>query len=137
MKAIERLFQYFEFKGIKPTRFEKDNGISNGYFSVQHKRNADIGSGVLETIINNCRDLNIEWLILGKGEMLIDITEGKNKNKHEITPQLNNNELLDRIERLSAEKALLQLRISELEKNKDKPSSYSIAAEPTVKLKHK
>lgn len=73
MKAIGRLFQYFDFKHIKPTRFEKDFGLSNGYFGVQLKREADIGSGILEIIINNCRDLNIEWLISGKGQMIKEI----------------------------------------------------------------
>lgn len=70
MKPIERLYQYFENKDIKPTRFEKDYDISNGYFSTQLKRNADLGGGILEKIINNCRDLNIEWLLTGNGEML-------------------------------------------------------------------
>lgn len=70
MKAIERLHQYFDYKHIKPTRFEKDSGLSNGYFGIQLKRKADIGSSILEIIINNCRDLNIEWLISGNGSML-------------------------------------------------------------------
>jgi len=70
MKAIERLYQYFEYKRIKPTRFEKDFGLSNGYFSIQLKRGADIGSAILEIIINNCRDLNVVWLITGKEDMI-------------------------------------------------------------------
>lgn len=77
MKAISRLYQYFDFKHIKPTRFEKDFGLSNGYFGVQLKREADIGSGILEIIINNCRDLNIEWLISGKGQMIKEIEINK------------------------------------------------------------
>lgn len=71
MKAIGRLYQYFDFKGIKPTRFEKDFGLSNGYFSIQLRRDADIGSSILEKIIYNCRDLNIDWLITGNGNMII------------------------------------------------------------------
>jgi Predicted transcriptional regulator len=70
MKPIERLMQYFDFKSIKPTRFEKDTGLSNGYFGTQLKRNADIGTGILEIIIDNCLDLDIIWLLTGKGEML-------------------------------------------------------------------
>src|ERR1035437_3964531 len=71
MKAIERLYQYFDYKNIKPTRFEKDFGLSNGYFGGQLKREADIGSSILEKIVDNCRDLSIDWLITGKGNMLI------------------------------------------------------------------
>jgi hypothetical protein len=72
MTTIERLFQYFDYKHIKPTRFEKDFGFSNGYFGGQLKRKADIGSSILEKIIDNCRDLNINWLISGEGQMITD-----------------------------------------------------------------
>lgn len=72
MKAIDRLYDYFDFKGIRPTRFEKENGLSNGYFSITLRRKADIGSSIIETIINNCRDLNLDWLVTGKGSMLND-----------------------------------------------------------------
>ncbi|MEI6143115.1 MAG: hypothetical protein WCP85_27810 [Mariniphaga sp.] len=83
MKAINRLFEYFEFKHIKPTRFEKDYGLSNGYLGVQLKREADIGSSILETIIKNCSDLDIIWLITGSGNMLMDGYEVDSTNNHE------------------------------------------------------
>jgi hypothetical protein len=70
MKAIDRLYQYFDSKGIKPTRFEKDFGLSNGYFGKQLGRKADIGSSILEIIIDNCPDIDIEWLITGRGHMI-------------------------------------------------------------------
>ena len=79
MKAIERLYQYFEYKGVKPTRFEKNHGLSNGYFSVQLKRSADIGTSILEVVVNNCRDLNVVWLITGKGEMILDPDDNENR----------------------------------------------------------
>lgn len=75
MKAIGRLYQYFEFKDIKPTRFERDLGFSNGYFSIQMRREADIGSSILEKITENCRDLNLDWLISGKGNMIKEILQ--------------------------------------------------------------
>jgi len=69
MKAIERLYQYFDFKKIKPTRLEKDLGLGNGYFGIQLRREADIGSSILEKIFDNCRDLDPDWLIAGNGTM--------------------------------------------------------------------
>ena len=75
MKAIERLYQYFDNKNIKSTRFEKDLGMSNGYLGIMRKRDADLGSSVLELIKNNCRDLNPEWLLTGKGNMLTENKE--------------------------------------------------------------
>lgn len=81
MKTIERLFQYFDYKNIKPTRFEKDFGLSNGYLAIQLKRKADVGSSILELVVNNCRDLNVEWLLTGKGMM---ISENKTGSHVEI-----------------------------------------------------
>ena len=75
------MYQYFEYKKIKPSRFEKDFGLSNGYWSVQKSREADIGSSVLEIVADNCRDLNIDWLITGRGNML-------NLDQEDISPGL-------------------------------------------------
>lgn len=78
MKAIERLYQYMEYKGLKPTALEKEIGLSNGYLGVQRKRNADMGEGAFLKIIDNCRDINPSWLLTGEGNMLRVESEEKN-----------------------------------------------------------
>lgn len=70
MKAINRLYEYLDYKDIKPTRFEKEAGLSNGYLGTQFKREADLGESILNKIIDYCLDLNTEWLLTGKGSML-------------------------------------------------------------------
>ncbi|MEZ0130528.1 helix-turn-helix transcriptional regulator [Flavobacterium sp. LBUM151] len=70
MKAIERFYQYLEYKGVRPTRFEKENGLSNGYLGTQLKRNGNLGEDVLNKILDNCLDINPVWLLLGKESML-------------------------------------------------------------------
>ena len=77
MKAIERLYKYIDFKGYRPTSFEKEIGLSSGYLSVQKKRNADIGETVINKINDYCHDINIEWLLTGNGEMLRNQKEQK------------------------------------------------------------
>jgi hypothetical protein len=72
MKAIERFFEYLDYKGLAPTRLEKEIGLSNGYLSQQLKRKADIGEGMLKKILFYCSDLSMEWLIWGRGSMIID-----------------------------------------------------------------
>lgn len=86
MKAIERLYLYFEKKGLKPTVVEKEINLSNGYFSAQKKRNADMGERIMMKIIDNCRDLNPEWLLTGCGSMFrnIDCINGVQKNGSDI-----------------------------------------------------
>lgn len=70
MKAIERLYKYLSEKGISPNKFEKENGLSQGYLSKMYNRKADMGESILTSVLENCPDLRAEWLIVGKGEML-------------------------------------------------------------------
>ena len=70
MKAIERLFEFLDYKGIAPTRLEKETGISNGYFRLQLKNGGDLGEEKLKIIVEYFRDLNPIWLLIGTGEML-------------------------------------------------------------------
>ncbi|MDQ8012007.1 MAG: S24 family peptidase [Flavobacterium nitrogenifigens] len=84
MKAIERFYQYLDYKAIKPTKFEKENGLSNGYLGTQLRRNGSLGEDVLTTIINNCLDLNPIWLLSGKGLMTQNFSsEGEEESKKE------------------------------------------------------
>jgi hypothetical protein len=76
MKAIERLYKYIDYKGYKPTNFEKEIGLSSGYLSIQKKRNADLGESVIVKINDYCQELSIEWLLTGEGSMLKDGENG-------------------------------------------------------------
>jgi len=122
MKTIDRIHQYFEYKKIKPTRFEKENNISNGYFGVQKKRNADVGSTILETIIDKCRDLNPIWLLTGKGIMI------NNSNHFDAVTQIDNSTTFeylektiqskdDEIKQLNREIGKLEVIIEQLKNN--------------------
>ncbi len=75
MKSIDRLMQYIDYKGISKRAFEVDNDLSNGYLWKQLYRNADLGEGVLIKILENCPDLSPEWLLTGKGQMIISALE--------------------------------------------------------------
>lgn len=81
MKPIERLYEYFDYKGIKPTAFEKEIGISNGYLGKAYRKQSNIGSDIIKTIVENCPDLNIEWFILGSGNMI------KTKSENNLTKE--------------------------------------------------
>ncbi|MFV0313462.1 MAG: helix-turn-helix transcriptional regulator [Dysgonomonas sp.] len=67
MKSIqERIIEYIGIKGITPYKFSKDLGLSMGYLD---KRGA-IGTDKYLKIIEYYKDINPEWLLTGKGNML-------------------------------------------------------------------
>lgn len=70
MKAIQRLIEYLDFKGVNKSTYEKLISVSNGYLGTQLKRNADLGEGILNKILDNSLDLNPNWLLTGEGNML-------------------------------------------------------------------
>jgi len=128
----DRLTEYIANKGISKYQFYKETGLSNGFLD----KKGTIGADKCEIICYVYEDINIEWLITGKGNMLKE----KNKEQKEAAEptHIQNSELLDRIERLSAEKARLEDRIAQMEQHKRKykeSTHYDIAAEPEPKLK--
>ena len=80
MKLIDRLYEYFELKGVKPTALEKKIGLGNGYLGKQHKRGGDFGSEIIEKIVYEFPDLNIDWLLTGRGTMVHNPTHNPSHN---------------------------------------------------------
>lgn len=70
--TLQRLKEYIDLKGITIRAFELSLGMSNGSFSSQLKNNRTIGVDKLENILNQYNDINIEWLLTGRGNMIKD-----------------------------------------------------------------
>ncbi len=67
-KITERILLYLDSKGISKYKFSKDLGVSNGF--LDKKR--EIGTDKYANILEYFPDINPEWLLTGKGEMLRD-----------------------------------------------------------------
>lgn len=65
----ERLMQYVDFKRINKVDFFKKIGLVKSNFSGSGA-DSDVTSSKLFNILNNYPDINSEWLLTGKGEML-------------------------------------------------------------------
>lgn len=72
MNSKNRLLQYIEYKGIKKVDFYKATGLSNGFLD----KNANISSDKIEIISSTFEDLSIDWLVSGRGEMIITNERG-------------------------------------------------------------
>lgn len=82
--TLHRIKKYIDFKGINISSFEKSVDFSNGSFASQLKKNKTIGVDKLENIIKKYPDLDVYWLLTGKGEMIFI----KNRSSN---PDLNSN----------------------------------------------
>lgn len=66
MDFIDRLKLFIKSKGLGQTKFEERVGFSRGYIS---KVKTSIGADKLSNIVEAFPDLNLDWLITGKGKM--------------------------------------------------------------------
>ena len=66
MTTKEKVIKYLDFKNISKRDFYRQTGLSNGFLdSGKH-----IGSDNIKIIVDNYRDLNLEWLVMDEGEMI-------------------------------------------------------------------
>lgn len=107
MNIKERIKEYLDLKEISKYQFYKDMGFSNGFLDKE----GSIGSDKCEKIIYQYSDLNIEWLLTGKGPML----KSKSEKKHEdiepiVESQADNDSILYKMykEEREENKALLK-----------------------------
>lgn len=74
MRVIDRLHIYLQHRSITTYAFSESCGVSKSYMTQQRKGKGNIGSDTLEKIKQTYPELNLLWLITGKGPMLIDFT---------------------------------------------------------------
>ena len=108
----ERFFQYLDYKGISKYKCYKETGIANSVLSQKNGFSEDSYIKIAKTY----RDLNLIWLILGVGEMIIEIYNIPEKtNSHLIVKEVTPDFMLKRFEELVIENSNKQKKIEELE----------------------
>lgn len=70
----ERIIKLIEFKGIPKEEFYVRIGMTSASFRGDAK-NRPLNSNAIENIFSEIPDVNLEWLITGKGEMIKSILE--------------------------------------------------------------
>lgn len=81
----ERILQFIEYKGITRSIFFNDTGIKRGFLDADKLEGA-VSDIQIAMIVAAYPDLNVEWLILGKGEMCVrrDDTFLANKTSEDL-----------------------------------------------------
>lgn len=81
--TLVRIKEFIDFIDVSVAFFEKSVGMSNGSFASQLKNNKTIGVDKIENILRVYPQINPEWLLTGKGEMI--------KNKKTIEKDIRRN----------------------------------------------
>ena len=116
-KTINRIMQLVSALNMSARQFDISIGTANGYILRMQKNNASVGSDVIERIVKEYPQVNLVWLITGKGDMFIqDTPKPKIRSKHEIEAYID-----DRLKAQWSEekKALLDEILQEIEDTKN------------------
>lgn len=70
--TLKRIKQFIDHKGLNIRSFEIAVGFSNGAFASQLKNQKTIGVDKLENILNTFPEIDANWLLTGKGSMLLE-----------------------------------------------------------------
>lgn len=92
----ERIIQFVDLKGITKESFYSKIGMTSANFRGKAKE-TPINSTAIENILSEFPDLNLEWLITGKGEMTkssntqIIKNDGNTNNQNNINGSVGGN----------------------------------------------
>lgn len=106
----KRLKQIIEYYGITPHKFSQKIGLSEGTIRKILSANTSIKSENLEKLAQTFTEINLDWLITGRGEMLL--SEHTIKDDHANA----NPDALQMIADLARENGQLQAENAELKK---------------------
>lgn len=155
MGSTERVVQFIEYKGISKYKFCKDLGFSNKFLD----NSSNMGTDKACIILHHYPEINADWLITGRGEMLNEsnykiqywsdekgnnIADEINKNEELFKPKTFNidyKELaearLEVIDGLKFKISTLENQINELRYSQKNPILYSSVAESARELMKK
>lgn len=69
-KIIFRIKQFADSQGISNRALERTMGVSEGTMSKAFRKNTEIRTDNIESIVESYPQLSAEWLLRGEGEML-------------------------------------------------------------------
>ena len=102
IKIKDRVKEYIDLKGISHNKFYEETRISNGILSQKN----GLSEENLLKIITTYREISLNWLLLGIGEMI-----SNNVNLEEMELLRENRELRKQID-------FLRMKIENMEKSK-------------------
>lgn len=107
----QRLNEFIDYKGYSIREFERKISTSNGTISRYLSKDTDIQAGILMKIHDIFPEINLDWLITGRGSMLIS-QKTEPEKPQPAAPDLHLNAEIDKLKAILSEK---DARISDLQ----------------------
>ena len=108
MTVKERIKKFCKLENITVSAFEDRIGVSNGYVNSISK---SVGVDKIEAILENFPNINLEWLLCGKGSML---KEGTTAPEQHDEPQSIAERQLDVLETIAQDLTEIKIHIYRL-----------------------
>ncbi|WCO03109.1 hypothetical protein [Psychroserpens ponticola] len=90
-KTVHRIIDLISELKLSARQFDISIGTANGYILRMQKNNASVGSDVIERIVKEYPQVNLVWLITGKGDMFIsEQQKPKVRTNREIEAYIDN-----------------------------------------------
>ncbi|MDP3444836.1 MAG: hypothetical protein Q8T08_18410 [Ignavibacteria bacterium] len=118
MSVRQRVLEYLDYKSLSRYKFYKMTGLSNGFLDKEGSMTTD----KCMKIVDEFPDLNIDWLITGKGSMIREHSAGE-VTEHAFEPVKEGNDrtievLVDKLVELTSENVLLKQENNQLRKGR-------------------
>ena len=68
----QRIKQYIDYKGVSVRSFEMKSSLKNGAIYRVIKNGTSLNGDSITSLSKEWKDLNLNWLMKGEGEMLMD-----------------------------------------------------------------
>ena len=72
MSFGQRIKEYIDYKGVSVRSFEMKSSLKNGAIYRVIKNGTSLNGDSITSLSKEWKDLNLNWLMKGEGEMLID-----------------------------------------------------------------
>lgn len=80
-----RIKEIIVFSGINDSAFAKKIGVTQSVIASMFKRGTEPSAKVITSILSTFEDISSEWLLRGKGNMLISENSQNNENVERIS----------------------------------------------------
>lgn len=69
-RKIDRLDKYMKASDLNDHKIAAKTGLTNGVIGKSRKEGRDLSAPALEQILKSYPEINAEWLIMGRGDMI-------------------------------------------------------------------